>query len=175
MISLGDFKGQNIFFDKKTRKLYSIKVEHDVKVNFKWLVVGAGIIGNGFLTAYADGHIVSSGFVLLAGLLMTTLVGNLIFYDNFRNKPVSEFHPQAYLEWPLFLRKERDRLIIVFMAIVLTSFLLFLELFQFVLDSSVANYFLFLSIYLLFYMSLFKSQFIHRVIAYQILKLKHEI
>ena len=49
MIIIGGFQGRNIFFDVRSRKLYSNKVNERVFPNLRWLVVSFGILGNAFL------------------------------------------------------------------------------------------------------------------------------
>ena len=49
MIIIGGFQGRNIFFDVKSRKLYSNKVNERVFPNLRWLVISFGILGNAFL------------------------------------------------------------------------------------------------------------------------------
>ncbi len=128
MIIIGGFQGRNIFYDVKSKKVYSNKVNERVFPNLRWLVVAIGILGNAFLVQVNNIKIESPIFkviVLSACLILISLVCHFGFKDEYLGQNVEVFNPKLYehVGWLNFLEEERNRLYILLITFAVSSFL----------------------------------------------------
>lgn len=107
MVVLGGFQGQNIFYDVKSKKVYSNKVNERVFPNLRWLVVAIGILGNAFLVQVNNIKLESPilrVIVLCTTLILISLVCHFGFKDEYLGQNVEAFNPKLYehVGWLIF-------------------------------------------------------------------------
>ena len=99
MVIIGGFQGRNIFYDVKSKKVYSNKVNERVLPNLRWLVISFGILGNAFLIQLNNIKFESPIFkviVLCATLILISLVCHFGFKDEYLGQNVEAFNPKLY-------------------------------------------------------------------------------
>ena len=170
MIVLGGFQGRNIFYDVKSKKVYSNKVNERVLPNLRWLVVAIGILGNAFLVQVNNIKFESPIFkviILCATLILISLICHFGFKDEYLGQNVEAFNPKLYehVGWSNFLEEERNRLYILLITFVVSSFLTAFQMREYLNAPTMTNLIEVIAFYFIFYMVITKSNFIKRMIA----------
>lgn len=170
MIVLGGFQGRNIFYDVKSKKVYSNKVNERVLPNLRWLVVAIGILGNAFLVQVNNIKFESPIFkviILCATLILISLVCHFGFKDEYLGQNVEAFNPKLYehVGWSNFLEEDRNRLYILLITFVVSSFLTAFQMREYLNAPTMTNLIEVIAFYFIFYMVIAKSNFIKRMIA----------
>ncbi|WP_270622646.1 ABC transporter permease [Streptococcus sanguinis] len=170
MIIIGGFQGQNIFYDVKSKKVFSNKVNERVFPNLRWLVVAIGILGNAFLIQVNNIKFESPIFkviVLCTTLILISLVCHFGFKDEYLGQNVEVFNPKLYehVGWLNFLEEERNRLYILLITFAVSSFLTVFQMREYLNAPTMTNLIEVIAFYFIFYMAIAKSNFMKRMTA----------
>ncbi|WP_314864785.1 ABC transporter permease [uncultured Streptococcus sp.] len=170
MIIIGGFQGRNIFFDVKSRKLYSNKVNERIFPNLRWLVISFGILGNAFLIQVNNIKFESPilrVIVLCATLILISLVCQFGFKDEYLGQNVEAFNPKLYehVGWKNFLEEERKRVNILLVTFVVSALLAAFQIREYLNDPTMINLVKVFIFYFIFYMAIAKSNFMKRMAA----------
>ncbi|EGG40645.1 MULTISPECIES: hypothetical protein [Streptococcus] len=170
MVIIGGFQGRNIFYDVKRKKVYSNKVNERVFPNLRWLVISFGILGNAFLVQVNNIKIESPilrVIVLSACLILISLVCHFGFKDEYLGQNVEAFNPKLYehVGWLNFLEEERNRLYILLITFVVSSFLTVFQMREYLNAPTMTNLIEVIAFYFIFYMAIAKSNFMKRMTA----------
>ena len=168
MIIIGGFQGRNIFFDVKSRKLYSNKENERIFPNLRWLVVAIGILGNAFLVQVNNIKIESPILrVIVLSACLISLVCHFGFKDEYLGQNVEAFNPKLYehVGWSNFLEEERNRLYILLITFAVSSFLTVFQMREYLHAPTMTNLVEVIAFYFIFYMVMAKSNFMKRMIA----------
>lgn len=164
------FKAEIFFFDVKSRKLYSNKVNERIFPNLRWLVISFGILGNAFLIQVNNIKFESPilrVIVLCATLILISLVCQFGFKDEYLGQNVEAFNPKLYehVGWKNFLEEERKRVNILLVTFVVSALLAAFQIREYLNDPTMINLVKVFIFYFIFYMAIAKSNFMKRMAA----------
>ena len=152
MVIIGGFQGRNIFYDVKSKKVYSNKVNERVLPNLRWLVISFGILGNAFLIQLNNIKFESPIFkviVLCATLILISLVCHFGFKDEYLGQNVEAFNPKLYehVGWKNFLEEGRKRVNILLVTFGVSALLTAFQIREYYDKLSKSFYLLFYILY----------------------------
>ena len=170
MVIIGGFQGRNIFYDVKSKKVYSNKVNERVLPNLRWLVISFGILGNAFLIQLNNIKFESPIFkviVLCATLILISLVCHFGFKDEYLGQNVEAFNPKLYehVGWKNFLEEGRKRVNILLVTFGVSALLTAFQIRKYLNDPTMINLVKVFIFYFIFYMAIAKSNFMKRMTA----------
>ncbi len=170
MVIIGGFQGRNIFYDVKSKKVYSNKVNERGLPNLRWLVISFVILGNAFLIQLNNIKFESPIFkviVLCATLILISLVCHFGFKDEYLGQNVEAFNPKLYehVGWKNFLEEERKRVNILLVTFGVSALLTAFQIREYLNDPTMINLVKVFIFYFIFYMAIAKSNFMKRMTA----------
>ncbi|MBP2622222.1 ABC transporter permease [Streptococcus panodentis] len=170
MIIIGGFQGYNIFYDMKTKKVYSNRIENKVFPNLRWLVVAGGILGNALLIQINHIQIESQVLkiiVLCSAVILSSLALHFAFYDEYLGQDVADFNPKLYEHagWFDFLEEERKRIYIILLTAAVSLFLTVFQFREYLDKPNMVNLIKSILLYFILYLAVIKSNVIKRMRA----------